>query len=38
VNQGQCNSVDIGSNKSTGELVAIKAIDTVKYKKLAHQN
>ena len=28
----------IGSNKFTGELVAIKAIDTKKYTKLAQQN
>ena len=38
MDQGQCNTVVIGKNRFTGELVAIKSINTIKYKKLANDN
>ncbi len=38
MDQGQCNTVVIGKNRMTGELVAVKCINTIKYKKLAADN
>ncbi len=38
MDQGQCNMVVIGKNRHTEEIVAIKSINTRKYKKLAVDN